>query len=170
MKTKILIYSMCIFLFTIIQSTVLDYIRIFNVKPNLLIVFVVSAALLKGNKEGAVVGFFAGLSQDIASGKVIGFYTLLGMYLGLFIGLLNKRIYRENFLVIVFFTFISTFFYEGAVYLLGTFLKDQLNLLFPVRYIILPEAIYNCFISIFMFILVMRVNDRIESSIKTRKY
>jgi len=35
-------------------------------------------ALLGSNIEGAVTGFCGGLTQDMLSGRVIGFYALLG--------------------------------------------------------------------------------------------
>jgi len=46
--------------------------------------------------RGAVTGFLCGLTQDMLSGRVIGFYALLGLYLGLGIALINKRLYKEN--------------------------------------------------------------------------
>ena len=171
MRTKILIYTICIYVFTVLQSTILDYIKIFNIKPNLLIILIIAVALLRGNVEGAVVGFFTGLAQDIASGKVIGYYALLGMYLGLLVGSVNKRLYRENLFVIIFFTFVASIVYESAVFFLSIYLHGHRDLFFPFRYIILPEAIYNCIFSVFMFILVIWMHYKIEDAGKiTRKY
>jgi rod shape-determining protein MreD len=67
MKIKIIVYAVLIFIFALLQSTVFNYIKIYDVKPNLLIVLIVSAALLAGNIEGAVVGFFSGMVHDMAS-------------------------------------------------------------------------------------------------------
>lgn len=171
MKTKVVLFSIYIFVIAIIQTTVLEYIRIFHVKPNLLLVLTVVAGLLEGSVEGAVIGFFTGLAQDIATGKLIGFYALLGMYIGLIAGFINKRLYRENFFVVMFFTFLSTVVYEIAVYFLSAFLKGQMQLLYAFRYIILPEGIYNCIMSVFMFILIVKVKDKVENMGKSvRKY
>jgi rod shape-determining protein MreD len=149
----------------------LDYIKIYNIKPNLLIVFVVSVALLRGNVEGAVAGFLVGLSQDITSGKILGLYSLLGLYLGLIMGSVNKRLYRDNFLVVIFFTFVSTGVYELVVYSIGMFTKGYTDLLFSLRWIILPEAIYNSIISLFVYAVVIKLNEKFESVDKSvRKY
>ncbi|MFA6309427.1 MAG: rod shape-determining protein MreD [Clostridia bacterium] len=162
MKIRILVYGICIFFIIIIQSTILDVVQIYGVKPNLMLVFIVSVALINGSVQGAAVGFILGLMQDIISGKIIGFYCLLGLYLGLIIGSVNKRLYRENLLIIIFFTFISTVVYEELVYILNTFLSGNLNFTVSFANIIFPEAIYNMFVSIFIYMFVVKVNQKIE--------
>ncbi|AUS97704.1 rod shape-determining protein MreD [Clostridium thermosuccinogenes] len=171
MRRKIVAYSACLFVLGLIQSTVLDYIRVFNVKPNLLLAFVVVTALLRGNMEGAVIGFLSGLCLDVISGKLIGFYTLLCMYIGLIIGSVNKRLYRENFLIAVFFTFVATFTYEYTVYFFSIFLKGKGDLLFPLKAVILPEAVYNCVLSIPLFIIMLKLHYAFEDAGRaSRKY
>jgi len=162
MKYKITFYAISIFLIILIQTTILNYIEIFNIKPNLLLVFIICTALLKGNVEGAVVGFCAGLAQDMVAGRVLGFYALLGLYMGLLVGSVNKRLYRDNVFVILFFTFVSTIVYESAVYLIYKWVinffsanySSGFNLIFSLKNVILPEAIYNSVVSlIFLSIL-----------------
>jgi len=170
MKIKIPVYTVCIIAIILLQSTVLDYIKIYNVKPNLIIVFTVSVALLNGNIEGAIVGFFAGLSQDIATGKLIGFYALLGLYLGLAVGSINKRLYRDNIFVVIFFTFISTIVYESTVYFLWSLrsiISGQVNLLYPLKAVILPEVVYNSAISVFVYIFVIKLTRTFEVTDRT---
>lgn len=155
----------------ILQSTLVDYIMIYNVKPNLILIFIVSVGLLRGNVEGAVIGVFMGLAWDVVSGKLLGFYALLGLFLGFLTGSVNKRLYRENFLVILFFTFVSTVGFEWAVYFLHTVFTSKIDFYYPFRYVILPEAIYNCGVSIFIYIFVIKLNDWFSSSKKiSRKY
>jgi len=171
MKTKVLVYAVCIFVIVLIQSTLLDYFKVFNVKPDLMVIFIVSIALLRGNVEGAIIGFFCGLLQDMVTGKILGFYALLGLYLGLIIGSVNKRLYRENFLVIIFFTFISSVVYEFSVCLFNYFIIGKIDLLFSFEKIIFPESIYNSVVSVLMYIFVFKLNDRFQSTNKvSRKY
>lgn len=171
MKRRIIVYSIFIFLVVLLQTTLADYIKIYNVKPNLILILVVSVALLRGNGEGAVIGFTTGLIMDMLFGRILGFFALLGMYLGLIIGSVNKRLYRENFLVVIFFTFVSTIAYEGAVYSLNAFMRGDVELLYPFTRIILPEAIYNSVVSILVYAIVIRMNKKFEELGKTaRKY
>jgi len=170
-RLKILFYTICIILFLLLQSTLLDYIRIYNVIPNLLVVFTILTALLKGNIEGGAVGFSAGFVLDVMSGKLLGLYTLLGMYLGIAVGSVNKRLYRENLLVVVSFTFVFSTVYELAVYILNTIMSGNMDLYFPLMRIILPEATYNSLASVFIYALLLRMDRRIEEKIKaTHKY
>jgi rod shape-determining protein MreD len=171
MRIKILFYTICILFFLVLQSTLLQYIRIYNVIPNLLVVFIILVALIRGNVEGGAVGFFAGLALDMMFGKLLGFYALLGMYLGVAVGSVNRRLYRENLLVVVFFTFVASVLYETAVYFLNTFMSGDISLVFPMTGIILPEALYNSVAAVFLYALVLRVNRRFEEASKAaRKY
>jgi len=178
MKIRIPVYVVCILIIASIQSTLVDYIKINNVKPNLLLIFIISIALLRGNIEGGIVGFFAGLVQDILFGKVLGFYALIGLYFGVIIGMLNKRLYRDNYLVVTFFTFTSTIVYELLIYLFNTLLPLALSsgdfsfeLLNPLMNVTLTETLYNSLMSIPIYILTMKIDNKIEIAIKnSRKF
>lgn len=171
MKLKIFVYTVSLILLLVLQSTLLGYVEIYNVKPNLLVIYIVCVALLRGNIEGAAVGFFAGLMQDMAFGKLLGFYCLLGFYLGLTVGSVNRRLYRENYLVVVFFTFVATILYEAAVHILSNIMTSGLDILMPLTFKILPEAAYNSVVSILIFTLVIKVNRKFEEANKAaRKY
>lgn len=171
MKRKVFIYIVTVYLILLLQSTVFSYLKIFNVKPNLLLVFVVSMALLRGNVEGAIIGFFAGLAQDMLFGKAIGFYAVLGMYTGLITGSVNKRLYRENILVGIFFTFLSTLVYESLVFIPHVAVNGFKDVYFAYERIILPEALYNCAAAIIIYILAIRIHYRFEEIDKSaRKY
>lgn len=171
MRIKIIGYTLMMVIFGLLQSTVLDYLKIFNVKPNLLMVFIVIVAFLGNNIEGAIVGFFSGLIHDMISGKAIGFYALLGLYLGFCVGSLNKRLYKENIFAVIFFILVSTVVYEYSVYFFHTIFRHSLDLFYPLRSVILPLALYNGIVSIFIYIFVYKINEKYEVSKKlSRKY
>jgi rod shape-determining protein MreD len=178
MKTRIPVYTACILIIITVQSTLADYIMINNVKPNLLIVFIISIALLRGNIEGGIVGLITGLVQDILFGKIMGFYAVLGLYLGVIIGSFNKRLYRDNHLVVIFFTFVSTIAYEFFIYFFNILMplalssqKITLEILKPLASIVLKAAIYNSVICIPIYVLVTRMNCWLENLQKSsRKY
>lgn len=171
MRKKLITFTIYIFCITLLQTNFMGFIEVYNIKPNLFIILIVSIALLRGNVEGAAVGFFTGLVQDLISGRIIGLYALLGLYIGFIMGSVNKRLYRENILISIFFTFIATIFYELVVFL--TVLLSGINTDFikALTTIILPEAIYNGVMSIPIFILSIRLNYRLEDMEKSsRKY
>lgn len=171
MKKKLLLYSLFILVFLLLQTTLLHYAAIYGVMPNILIVFIIVTALLRGNIEGGAVGFFTGLAVDMLFGGVLGFYALLGLYLGIAAGSVNKRLFRENLLVVVFFTIVYSVAYESLVYIINNVMSGDMEFLYVLPRIILPEALYNSVAAVLMFPLVIRADRWFSGAGKSvRKY
>ena len=164
MKAKIASYAILVLFIAILQTTLFDYIKIFNVKPNILLVFTVSFAIMNGNVNGAVAGFFSGMVFDLMTGSILGLNTLLSMYTGLVCGNVNKRFYRDNIVVVMIMTFISTFLYSTIFYILTRSAGPvKINILHAIRHVVIPESIYNSFMSIFMYIIVIKLNHALNT-------
>jgi len=171
MKRKVLFYSFFILVFLLLQTTLLHYAAIMGVIPNILVVFIIITGLLRGNIEGGIVGFFAGLAVDLLFGGVLGFYALLGMYLGIAAGSVNRRLFRENLLVAVFFTFVYSVLYEFLIYVINNIMSGNMQYLYALTDVILPESVYNSIIALLMFPLLIRVEGWFEGKeSKLRKY
>ncbi|HEX2947750.1 MAG TPA: rod shape-determining protein MreD [Clostridia bacterium] len=171
MKRKFIFYSFFILVFFLLQTTLLHYAAILGVIPNILIVFVIITGLLRGNTEGGTVGFFAGLVVDLVFGSVLGFYALLGLYLGIAAGSVSRRLFRENLLVAVFFTFVYSVLYESMIYIINNIMSGSMQFWFAMTDIILPESIYNSIIAILMFPLLIRAERWFEGKeSNARKY
>lgn len=165
MKIRALIYIPIVFMLLAIQSTILEYLKVCGVKPNLIFIFVISVSLLKGKWEGATVGFLTGLGLDMASGGVLGFHSLLFMYIGLAVGMLCKFVFRENYIIMVLVTFIASLVYGWVIFLLRVFpVAGGVTLAYPFLDIILPEAVYNTVVSVFMHALMIKLNRRLEKA------
>lgn len=154
--------SLILIITNVLQSTYFQHIRIRGAIPNFYITIIVSFALLRGSKEGAVVGFFAGLLQDIYFGTAIGFYALLGMYVGYLCGKLNKNFYRENFLLPIILTIVSTFFYELTVYIFTYLVRGKVEFSFFLNNIIVPEVVYTGVISVIVYQGIYYLNRKLE--------
>ena len=115
MRNKVIFYIILIFTFVIVQVNFLNFISIYGVIPNIVIILIVSIALLEGKIHGAAVGFSIGLCMDAVIGIALGFQALFGMLLGFALGNINKRFFKENLLVMVICTFISTILFESAM-------------------------------------------------------
>lgn len=164
MKKRFLFYSFFLMVFLLLQTTVLHYAAIYGVIPNILAVFVIITALLRGNVEGAVVGFFAGLFIDMLFGSVLGFYALLGFFLGIAAGSVNKRLFKENLLVVVFFTFIYSIAYESLVYIINNIMSGNMELLHVLTRVMLPEAVYNSAVAVLIFPLLIKADRWFEGA------
>ena len=69
--------------------------------PNLMLVFVTSIAFIRGDKVGLLTGFVSGFLVDIFFGAILGFYALLFMYIGFFVG---KQFPSLSYLSLILFT------------------------------------------------------------------
>ncbi|HHW66660.1 MAG: rod shape-determining protein MreD [Epulopiscium sp.] len=159
---RVFVISIMLIITNVLQSTYFQHFRIRGTIPNFYIMIIVSFALLRGSREGAIVGFFAGLIQDLYFGTSIGFYALLGMYTGYFCGKINKDFYRESFLLPLVMTIFSTFFYELTVYVFTYLIRGKLQFLYYLNNVILPEVVYTGIISIFVYQCIYYLNKKLE--------
>lgn len=86
-------YAVWLVILIIIQPTVVQWISVFGISPDMFIVFVICAALLRGKTHGAVCGFVFGMVLDFMTGRMIGITAVLFMYAGFAAGVL-----KENFI------------------------------------------------------------------------
>lgn len=78
----------------ILQSTVMQSIAIFGVKPDLLIVVLFMLATKTGPMQGIYAGFFLGLAQDLYSPSILGQNALAKTVVGAFAGMFNEKMMR----------------------------------------------------------------------------
>lgn len=171
MKIKIAFYSGCILLLLVMQTTFPEYALFLGVKPNLMLVFTICAALVNGSATGAFIGAGAGLALDLLSGKIIGINALLGMYAGVAVGLINKRIFRNNIFILLLSVFTTSFVYEGLMFLLYFFFKTGFaSFTFgPIIKTVLPEALYNCIVSLIIYRVIFVVSNKFEAKLGVQK-
>ncbi len=143
-----LLFILCL----ILQSTVFSIATVAGIKPDLVLILVVLFALIRGSREGAVVGFIGGLLQDLLLGHFIGLNILPKMAVGVIFGMLEKKVYKENFFIPVITVIIATTINESIIFLLGLTISG-----FPTNYfsifrdLILPLIIYNSCLTPFVY-------------------
>jgi rod shape-determining protein MreD len=97
----------------------------YSITPDIVILAVIYIGIKRGNIEGAVSGFIAGLIYDILSGSFLGLLALAYSIAGFTAGYFHreedeKYLYKYQFLIVVFVcSFISNFIYFN-IYMQGT--------------------------------------------------
>lgn len=86
-------------LFVLLQGSSFENIRIFNVKPDLTLVFLALYGLSNSSISGSVSGFTAGLIQDILSGGLLGITAMSRLIVGFLSGYLGEKIFRKSYLI-----------------------------------------------------------------------
>lgn len=146
----------------LLQSTLFQTLSFASIAPNLLIVVTSAFGFMRGKKEGIWVGFFCGLCMDIFYGSTIGFYALIYMYIGFFNGLFRKLYYPEDIKLPMLLIAGSDLIYNFAVYFFLFFFRGRFQLAYYLQHIILPELVYTMLVTIVLYMIILKVNQRLE--------
>jgi rod shape-determining protein MreD len=167
MRRKIVLFLIITISF-LLQTTVFSFFSLANISPNLLIIVVSSFGFMRGNKEGLWIGFFCGLLIDIFFGFYLGVYALLYMYIGYFNGMFQKRFYPDDIKLPMVLIGASDLSFNLCIYVFLFLLRGRFEFLYYVKTIILPEFIYTMVITIFLYLLLLKINQGLESVEKRR--
>lgn len=151
MKYRVIAAGILVLIAAFFQSTLFEYIEIFNIRPNLLIVLMVIVSLLRSPVESGIMALLLGLTMDILMGKTLGWYALLFFLVSIPISLLNEKLYRDKFLVLLAFSFGSSAIIEFIFYIIVFMFRGYDHLPFVFWTIIIPETIYNCILILPLF-------------------
>ncbi|WP_366924085.1 rod shape-determining protein MreD [Metallumcola ferriviriculae] len=145
---RILGLALLLLISLVLESTVLEQWRVFNVTPDLVLVWVIILTLLWGRRRGAIVGFIFGLVEDLFFAKYVGTNALIKMVVALFIGSVEEKLFKENIFVPVLAAFLGSIMYQFGIMILelylGRMLKFDLRTLFGF-------SIYNGIIALVVY-------------------
>ena len=86
----------------VIQSSILPLLAWHEISADLLLIAVVSVSFLRGSRDGAAFGFFAGLLQDLATGTFFGVDIFSKMVIGYGCGAFTRHFFKEQYFLPVF--------------------------------------------------------------------
>lgn len=167
MRRKIVLFLIITICF-LLQSTVFQAFSFARIAPNLLIITISSFGFMRGRKEGMFVGFFCGLLVDIFFGFYLGVYALIYMYIGYLNGIFQKRFYPDDIKLPMLLISGSDLVYNLCVYIILFLFRGRFHFLFYLKNIILPEFIYTMVISIFLYYILLKINQGLETVEKRR--
>jgi len=152
-----------------LQSTLFQYIEILGVRPNTVLIIIVSYSILRGDVEGAILGFFAGLTTDVYFGQYIGLYALMYMLTGYLCGKPFRNFFRENFLLPLSLVAVSSILYQFVIYIVDFLFRAELDLPYFFRTIILPGSVYTLILTVPIYSLMYGINSKLEEFEKNRR-
>ena len=71
----------------LLQTTVLEFVAVFGVKPDLQLILVAFLALRRGSMSGQIAGFVGGLLEDVVTLSPLGFHAIVKALVGFCAGL-----------------------------------------------------------------------------------
>jgi len=142
--------------FILLQTTALNFIAINGIKPDLVLVVVILNGFLRGTREGAFLGFVAGVMQDLVSGGYFGLYALTNMTAGYLGGLGEGRLYRDSRVIAAGLALFCTFGAQMVFYLLLVVVDVRVFVLTALTGIIIPVSFYNALVVLLFYGLYYR--------------
>lgn len=167
MNRGLLYYGMIplILIAGLLQSTAATRVKIYGVKPDLVLILVVVGTLIYGSRSGLVWAFIGGLVLDMFSGGPMGASSLALMAAALVAGVGHRTLSRFNILVPIGAMALGTAVY-GAAYLALLSVLQYLRVAqhslpwwTTVQNILVPALIYNTTLMILIQPLMNRVPE-----------
>ena len=147
----------------VLQCSVFDSLSFAGIIPNLMIILTSSFGFMCGEKYGLVIGFVCGLLSDIFFGSFLGFYALLLMYIGYVNGKFCKIFYPEDIKLPLALIVVSDLSYGIICYVLIFMLRGKFQFTYYFAHVILPEALYTIVVTLFLYPLILKVNEKLEN-------
>lgn len=155
---RFIIQLLIILICFLLQTSLFRYLDLADIVPNLLLIPTMSFGMMRGRKEGMLVGFFSGLLLDLFYGSMIGPYALLYMYLGYINGFFHRVYYMEDILLPMLMAGANDLVYNVIVYIFAYLLRNRLDIGFYVIHVILPEMVYTMIMTLFIYKPLVRIN------------
>ena len=115
-----------------------------------------------------IIGFCCGLLSDICFGGFLGFYALVLMYIGFLNGKFSRIFYPEDIKLPIALIITSDLSYGIICYILMFMLRGRFQFGYYFMHIILPEALYTIVVTMFLYPLILKVNEKLEAHEKRR--
>lgn len=146
----------------VIQCSVFGNIAYTGIIPNLMIILISSFGFMRGEKEGLVIGFICGLLNDVFFGELLGFYALILMYIGYINGKFCHIFYPQDIKLPLALIITSDLSYGIICYILLFMFRGKFQFSYYFTSVILPEALYTIVITLFLYPLILKVNEKLE--------
>jgi len=159
---RIIVTTVVVLINFILQTTLFQHLAIQSIFPNTALIIVVSYALLRGSKEGCIVGLCTGLLFDIFFGTAAGYYTLLFLGISYFTGRSQKNFYRENYLLPILFCAMAAGIFESIHFFTELVLRKDGDILFFLVKIFLPTIVYTAVVTIPIYRILFGINEWLE--------
>lgn len=161
MLRKIVI-TLLIFISFLLESAVFNHFALANVVPKFTIILTSAFGFMRGEEEGMVIGFCCGFLNDIFFGDVLGFYALILTYIGYINGKFSRIFYPEDIKLPIALIVVSDLSYGVMCYILLFLLRGRFYFPYYFTAVILPEALYTIVVTVFVYPVILKVNQLLE--------
>jgi rod shape-determining protein MreD len=131
----------------ILQTTAVSHLTVLGVKPNLMLLMVISWSLLRGAKEGVIWALVGGMGLDLVSGTPFGTSTVALVALSLVAGLGELSVFRAHLALPLIATLVATLAYD-LFFLLSLYARGcSIAWTDSLIKVVLPSTLLNVLLS-----------------------
>ena len=149
MRRKVNVFIIIAICF-LLQTTLFQALSFASISPNLLIIVVSSFGFMRGKKEGMYIGFACGLLLDIFGSGYIN-------------GCFRKMFYPEDLKLPMLLIAGSDLGCNLLIYFFLFLFRNRYHFQYYLWNIMLPELVYTMLITIFLYVIILKVNQRLET-------
>lgn len=162
MIKRILTSFAFLFAIVIVQSTLFTYIAIYDVIPNLYLIYLVFTSFYNGGIHGSVCGFATGLVEDAISIAPLGFHGIIKTIIGSLYSSFSGLILLDRLLMPMLFVMVATVLNR----ILAFGVVSLFDLSVPVHSVFsryfLVEIVYNTLLTPPVFFIAHKIKDRLD--------
>lgn len=163
-----IIVALLIFISFLLESAVFSHFALADVVPKFTIILTSAFGFMRGDREGMVIGFCCGFLSDIFFGGVLGFYALILTYIGYINGKFSRIFYPEDIKLPIALIVVSDLSYGVLCYILLFLLRGRFYFPYYFKSVILPEALYTIVVTVFVYPVILKINQLLEGREKRR--
>ena len=115
---RVIILGILITICFVLQTALFPFLEIAGTAPDLMLILTVSFGLMRGRKEGMLVGFFCGFLYDVYFGYAIGPFMILYMILGYCNGFFHRLYLVEDVLLPIIIILVDDLIFNFATYVI----------------------------------------------------
>ncbi len=145
-------------LIVILQTTVMQLFRIAGVVPNLMLIWLIIAAVVFERMTSFKAALIGGLLTDVLIGKGIAVHIAIYIPIVLVIASLEEKIFKDNYITPVILIVLSTCYYHAFFLLVHYFSTGDFVFFARLISVILPELLYNLCIGVICYIWAFRIS------------
>ncbi len=144
----------------VLQTSVLPFVALQGISPNLLIVVTASYGFMFGDRKGLAIGFVCGLLGDICFGPLIGFRAGVYAAVGFLSGKFQKVLYVEDLAFPLSLIAVCDLISGLLMYVFMFMLRNRLFFRTFLTKRMLPEMIYTIIAAVFLYPVLRVLYDR----------
>lgn len=137
----------------ILQTTILQLIRIKEIMPNILLIWLIIAIVLFGRLVGIKVALYLGVFTDVLIGKGLAVNLTIYLIVAIVISLIEEKIFKDNYITPVVLIVLTTVFYHVFYGVVHYFSTGQFLLMARIFTVALPEVIYNLIVGVALYVM-----------------